>query len=210
MSSFSDFVKDFPERCKDVLQLGQETAIENDREVTLLLMTAAAALVVPFERLNPDSIYEHPSNDAGRFPALTKSLSDLLKESFFGSRLWGSTVSSWRFGTQRNFSGDPEQWDQPKHMSNDKKVKSVLKTIRNAFAHGNIFTKGTPEKIEIIVFVSRIEDDAGNLVGYNDLRVAPNDFRSLLIKWVEFLNTQGIPQAMAAAEINEGSKQEAQ
>ncbi len=63
MSSFANFVEDFPSRCGDLLVRFHQDAVANDREVTLALMVASAGFLVPFERLRPDGLYIQPTHD---------------------------------------------------------------------------------------------------------------------------------------------------
>jgi hypothetical protein len=46
MTDYSDQIRDFPTRCGEVLDLFYDQAQAKDREVTLLIMTAAAAFLV--------------------------------------------------------------------------------------------------------------------------------------------------------------------
>jgi hypothetical protein len=55
LTAYTDFTRDFPQKCLDVLDAASSGAATNGREITLLLMTASAGLLIPFERLKPDS-----------------------------------------------------------------------------------------------------------------------------------------------------------
>jgi hypothetical protein len=46
MTDYSDFIRDFPTRCGEVLSIYYDQAQAKSREVTLLIMTATAAFLV--------------------------------------------------------------------------------------------------------------------------------------------------------------------
>jgi hypothetical protein len=88
---------------------------------------------------------------------------------------------------------DLDQWPElktPKPLSMamevDSKCESVLIKIRNALAHGNIFTLGSP--IEQIIFVSKPPGDTQ----YSMHAVTPDIFRRFLENWFSFLNKEGL------------------
>lgn len=60
MTAYKNFVQDFPTRCKDVLELAESRTNHQVREVTLLLVVASAAIIVPYERLRKDGQFPHP------------------------------------------------------------------------------------------------------------------------------------------------------
>lgn len=91
MTAYTDFTRDFPQRCLDVLDAASAGAATNGREITLLLMTASVGLLVPFERLKP----EHPFGDGRQYELLADRFSDLLENKFVGSVLCPSDNHSW-------------------------------------------------------------------------------------------------------------------
>jgi len=208
MSEYTNFVRDFPARCREVLKMAEGPARLRGREVTLLLMAAASAFIVPFERLKPDEephASPHPSGDRERFPEMAEAVSNLLNKPFLASELWqNQNAESWRVGELASIAGTPDDWPALKNakpVSSQKKVRSLLKIIRNALAHGNLFTKGGSPVSEVI-FVSTQRDKDGNILGYSFLQVSPSDFQQLLIRWIDFLENTGVPQAVAAELID--------
>jgi hypothetical protein len=88
MSSYSNFIKDFPSRCLDILKKYEKYAITHNREVTLMLAIATAGFVIPFERLRPPKEDpDQPSRDRDKFPKARNELEKILDVSFVGSVL---------------------------------------------------------------------------------------------------------------------------
>lgn len=68
--------------------------------------------------------------------------------------------------------------------------------IRNALAHGNIFTRGNPEIEQIILLSER----AVGTNKFNFLAVAPADFRLFLKNWLEFLRDLDLPEDVVSED----------
>lgn len=199
MTAYKNFVDDFPNRCREILKFAGKPALFRGREVTLALMVASAGLVVPYERLKPDGgEIDHPSGDNKKFSAAAEKLRGLLAESFLSSAVWGAPVSTWHSGKLKSVTGDPDSWDglrkrQP--VQSEKTVRNVLRVIRNALAHGNIFTFRDP--IEAIIFINANVNDRKDVRDYSFVFVAPTDFQIFLEKWFDFLAQLDIPQTEA-------------
>lgn len=208
MTSYSSFTQDFPKRCMDILRSFEDLARDNDREVTLMLCIASAGFIIPFERLNP-SYPNHIADD--RHSKAVSKLGSLLGRSF----------TSWHEGTTWEYiDGIPgetiratqiDQWANPdkrKILYNEKTAGSVFSHLRNALAHGNIFSYPTPTEqypttsIEILIFLSKCRDkETKQLLDiYNLLSVSPEGFRTFLEKWMEFLNGFKIPTDISQSE----------
>jgi hypothetical protein len=205
MSSYKNFVSDFPARCAALLRDLERTARLRNREVTLMLCVAMPSIVVPLERLAaPRSTSKgehpgHPSRDWERFEQAKSSLDNLFEQAFRGSPLWPNTASSsWFFDELSDVSSGPDSWAElgaPKPLGPDKKAKTVLMHIRNALAHGNIFTRGNPE-IEQIILLSRPE----GADRFRFLAVAPADFQGFLKNWLEFLRELELPEDVVSED----------
>lgn len=199
MSSYNNFVSDFPGRCADLLRKFEGTALFHEREVTLMLCVAMPSIVVPLERLKGPSVETntqrlgHPSADWQTFEHAKSNLDHLFKQRFRGSRLWPNPDStSWLFGPVSDVSSAPDSWVElvePKHLGQDKQVKAILNHLRNAIAHGNIFTRGNPEIEQIILLNERTRSSNK----FDFLAVAPADFRAFLHNWLEFLEMVNLP-----------------
>jgi hypothetical protein len=199
MTDYTDFIHDFPGRCRDVLELAHGPARAKDREVTLLIMTAAAAFLVPFERLRAGTAAEHPAADRRIHPELARQLDAALARSFLESPFHDGDPASWSVGKidhpEASTSGEPLTKQIP--------AGQVLATIRNALAHGNLFTiGGPPSPIEALIFFSEDRRD-GKPIGYKYVRVSPTDFHSFLLRWFLFLEARSIPPIVVAEALDQ-------
>lgn len=196
MTAYKNFVEDFPHRCREILNFAWKPALFKGREVTLMLMVASAGLVVPYERLKPDGDkFKHLSEDNKRFSAAADQLRTLLEQPFLSSEVWNQSVSTWHYGKLKDVRGDPDSWEglcKRRPVPVDKTVKNVLRVIRNALAHGNIFTFKNP--IEAIIFIQANGGFGEEPKDYSFVFVGPADFRRFMENWFDFLDKLRIPQ----------------
>ena len=172
MSNYRSIAIDFPSRIADLLTTFEESAVAQGREVTLLLALAASAITVPIERLEKS----HPSHDRSALPELADLITQLKTESFLGSQLWpGTDPKSWCFGGPlQTTEGDPDSWPEllhPESLNSDPTSWQILRHLRNALSHGNIYTRGRPD-IRMIVFLS--------WVSFSDFRIFMDFWFSVL------------------------------
>jgi len=196
MTAYKNFVQDFPNRCLDILKMAKSQAKMKDREVTLSLVIASAGFVIPFERLRPPGELEHPSGDREKYKKNSENLSKLMGTKFVGSALHPSSRTNWLAGKLKKIEGAPDSWPElteKKLMSNEKTVGNVLKSIRNALAHGNIYTKGNP--IESIIFVGVNTNKQKTIItGYTYISIKPTEFVDFLTKWFTYINDEELSQ----------------
>lgn len=190
MTAYTDFTRDFPKRCLDVLDKASAGAAANGREITLLYMAASASLLVPFERLKPDTENSaHPFGENKRYGLAAGRLKELLDKKFVGSDLCPESSHSWQLAKDvQSVEGDVDSWlpnIKLKSLSANKQVASTLKLIRNALAHGSIYTTGNP--IEELVFVKEVQGTDRQRVGFEVLQVSHGDFTLFVRKWIAFL-----------------------
>ncbi len=219
MTAYSNFIQDFPNRCIEILNTTYQQTITDDREVTLMLAIAAAAFIIPFERLR--SLPEgHPADDVNRYPKATRKYNKATNSNFIRSHRWGQG-KTWEFieGVDGNEirKTQVDGWackENRSPLSEKKLTNSVFSHLRNALAHGSIFTypnssaNGELPQIDVILFVSRCYEKqeierCGVLVKenvpldkYDVLIVSPQEFLSFLKKWVEFLNSLDLGDAI--------------
>jgi hypothetical protein len=116
----------------------------------------------------------------------------MLQRKFLSSPLWGRAVGSWIF--TKEVSDEQQELDfwpelgELNPLSSDKQVCSILKHVRNALAHGNIYTRGNP--IDLLVFLSRPSEESP---AYSMLAAKPDDFYTFLRNWFEFISSLHIP-----------------
>jgi hypothetical protein len=160
----------------------RETGVIAGREVTLVLTVASSGLVVPYERLKPSGKFgDHPSGDHSTFADAAEKLRSLLDTAFTSSVLWSEASSTWYDRKVLSVSDNLESWDglrKRKPFSKEKKVRAVIKVIRDALTHGNIFTFKDP--IEAIIFISRNYNDENIVCDYSFIYVSSHDFRNSL------------------------------
>jgi hypothetical protein len=158
-------------------------------DVSSALTFAAAAIVIPFDRLRHDY---HPSRDTSHNTVLKRAFDGMMREKFLESRLApGRESHSWCFGRLLTVEGDPDAWPELQSLSPlplNTKTRHLLFHLRNALSHGNIFTEGDP--IQRITFLSETEYRSGV---FNYLIASPADFRDLLQKWFSFLAGGKLP-----------------
>lgn len=190
MSEYNNFIKDYPDRCHELLRLGFLARMIG-RDVTLMLAIASTGINIPYERLKEprNGRPDHPSNDRAKYTKAKDSFDKLLKEKFCGSVLWEINPGSWNFGALASIAGDPDVWPElrinnplPPNMT----VEKVLNHLRNAMAHGCIFTQ-TGSPIKEIIFLS---SKTYGSTDYNYILVSPADFKKFLYNWFEF--TKGL------------------
>lgn len=195
MSEYADFVSDFPRRCIELLNSGEASSSAKGREVTLLLMVASTSLVIPFERLRLDTDHSsHPFGENKIYSQSSEALSSLLERPFVGSAIGPSSDNTWKIADPvYDVSGDPSDWLRDcsiKPVGSKKQVRSILKLLRNALAHGNIKTRGNPIRELIFVqerFASCNPGEPRRRTHFEVLLVTPEDLKAMIRGWVVFL-----------------------
>ena len=198
MSEYSSYVSDFPARCAEILDKFQFPANRMGREVTLLLSITSAGLIIPHERLKLKGDIPHPSGDRDRYMRAARQYEELLDKPFLSSPLWSDQgVSSWRKGKVRNVrSGGPDSWEElrsAKTVGSEVRACTVLSILRNALAHGNVFTQG--RRIQDIVFLSEDRDPV-----FRFISVSPNDLRKFMMNFFGFLKGLDLSEAPVGGE----------
>lgn len=198
MTAFMNFVSDFPERCRELLDRFDSASRLVRREVTFLLCVATPAIAVPYERLRPQpKDREHPLRDRERYVEAARKFEQMLNSPFLGSPLWPVLAESWCYGRLKSIAGDPDSWPEllaPVPLSTGTIVDTVVRHLRNALSHGNIFTRGQPE-IDQLVLLSKPHLKRPD---YNYLIVAPSDLRGFLANWVRLLTELRIPDGVVS------------
>jgi hypothetical protein len=195
MSNYKNFIQDFPTRWGQILIEFEEQAQHRGREVTLVLAIAAVAIIIPLERLRkpPDGV-QNPFGDKEKYKKATGKFNEISDKKFLQSILWENEVESWKIGIvdEKEVKNEPEKWAiSSRSLPSEVKVKEILKHIRNALAHGNIFTLSDKNnQIENIIFLSRIMNDSVFSHQYSFLTVSPENFNQFLAKWVIFIRDE--------------------
>lgn len=198
MSEYSSYVSDFPARCAEILEEFQFPAKRLGRDVTLLISITSAGLIFPHERLRLGGSTPHPSGDRDRYSDAARQYKRLLRKFFLSSPLWSDgEISSWRKGKVLDVrSGGPDTWEElrsAKPVGSDVRVETMLSILRNALAHGNVFTQG--RLIHNIVLLSESKDPA-----FRFISVSPRDLRKFMMKYFRFLETLNLHRALVSGE----------
>ena len=205
LSNYTNFIEDFPKRCCEIMEATDWA--QRDREVTVALMAASAALLIPFERVQlvVGHHLPYPSNNKTSYPNALKELNTLLEKFFVGSRLWETDVRIWRFCSESLLRGDVDTWvKEAKKMSDQKQVRSVLTIIKSGLAHGNVYAKDG-KQIDELVFACENRDEKGRVTGYRFLAVSPEDFRLFLKNWFQFTQEWNLPQKAVYDELHKAA-----
>ena len=189
---YKNFIQDFPIRCGKILEEYRCQELLKGREVTHMFAIAAAMITIPFARLCERT---HPSTNKKKYEQAVGKFANLCDQYFLGSCLWEDKgeARSWKFGqvSKEDVKEGPEYWIRDSSsLTEDIKVKKILKIIRNALAHGSVFTLPAKEQIEKIIFLSKIRVRGKFTKNYNMLTVSPEDFYGFLVNWVSFLRDE--------------------
>ncbi len=198
MSAYRNFVVDFPNRCLELLDHYEADAATQEREVTFLLLVATSAFVVPFERLKDG----HPSKDSLQLEGASVRLKKLLGTPCAKSEFIPKHGKNWLHGLIATFGDGPDTWPPSNVSVEEEPVDYVLSTIRNALAHGNLYTHGEP--IRSLVFYSEKHEGFGPdsvMVGYKHLTVPVMELGEFLLSWLRLLRTLGPSYGAALDEI---------
>jgi len=206
MSYYKDIYNDFPLRCGKLWKLMRGTAEQQKLDVTFMLMTAAAGFSTPFEHLKIQEgqagkneghpaffNYEHDA-----YKAVLRRISSAFDVLVPNSPLFSSVrLDSWFYCTTRNIETIRVLVESNKRITEDvrqKKARDVIKILRNAIAHNNIYAfnrKGASE-IDELVFFSEIrkkdEPEKGKLLGYEVLAMPAQDLGFFLDAWFGLLS----------------------
>ena len=202
MTAYRNFTDDFAGRCLEVFN-NIPPDLREERRVTLLLMIASSAFVLPFELLKPDTEYSsHPFRENVRQSKAANILKGALDEKFCASQFVKASAGAWRFAKNvSDVSGELDSWlpgVDLKPISRDKLVGSTLTHIRNSIAHGNVHVKGIPNITELILLREQKDHD-NKRVGFSILTLPVSDFEYFVKSWISFLKSVNFEEIRCAA-----------
>ena len=183
MSSYENYVKDFPCRILKLYEKYLSSVTLDGLEVTFLLSLTASGIAVPLDRLRPDNRpYPDPFEDKNTFKEAAKKFNELYKQCFMESDLWDPTFIKWQYGKCSSGNIEPYSYDK---ISSDCIVEKVITHLRDSLAHGIIRTRGDKEEEieEIQLFTGKKKE------GLRVLLVTPDSLGIFLCKWVGWLQT---------------------
>jgi hypothetical protein len=185
MSNYGNFISDFPNKCLKILETQYSLAVDTDTEVTLMLNLAAGGFVMPYERLVKP---KHPSRDNARNERQRTKFDDFCKRPFVGSKLCRQD-HAWRYID--GYYPKREQLDSYIDRSSklelvtvkELNTKYILCHLRNALAHGTIFTDTREKNIKSLIFLSNREYKSED---FNIVVCTVDDFHHFLHTWLQY------------------------
>ncbi len=177
MSAFENFM-DIGTRSFELLTELEDDAAAIEVEVTFLISIAMSSFVMTMERLKET----HPSSDYKSLPHIKKktdtAFQQLVNESFL-------FCDKWKYMEIQTIEGEPDVWFSKKgDCISSMKTKKMVNILRNALAHGSIWTEGT--KIDTLIFVSR-KNHKKPKGPFEVLYCTPENFKSFIKRWIELL-----------------------
>lgn len=204
MSLYDDIYNDYPLRCAEVWRELNDAAKAKKRDVTLMLMCAAGGFASPWEHFK---IKDGASQDQSRHPAFHKydkakykrslgemncvldvavSESSLFKDLHFDKCFYAhaKNMNDVRDLVESHQSSGPALSVQP--------ARQIVKLLRNAIAHNNIFAFSGQKSKEIsdLGFFGEVVDRKAKekKVDYYEVIAMPaEDFHTFLTSWFELL-----------------------
>jgi hypothetical protein len=139
--------------------------------------------------------FENPSGDAKKYSRAKSKFANECGNKVFLDWISGKESKSWKF-TELELKAihqPPTSWLQNiKPLPKEEKVGKVgyvLHHLRNAFAHGNIFTLAESNQIKSLIFLCERKNKNNCVEGYNLIEVLPEELFDFLEKWIEFLKS---------------------
>ena len=189
MAQYENYLDDLAERCICILQDFWPEAEKQKKEVTLLLMVATSAFVIPRER----TLSGHSDSDAAFFEEdLSGSKKRELDTTWSKSSLFKDT-GAWKYEFTKEFGEGPSSWPAADMNAEKKNVSEVLAIIRNALAHGNLYTVGDPIRFLRLYSGKRekkcekCKQPVGPPSGYRYLDIPVCGFKQFLFNWLDLL-----------------------
>ncbi|NUU41573.1 hypothetical protein [Tardiphaga robiniae] len=199
------FVTDYPARCRQLLDMLEGPARSADLLGSFALLVASAAFNIPFARMVEKA---HPLGAPEE--KLYEAVEALKKQAFAEAAFWTSAKPAFfRYAKIVNSAEDSVHWrdaagQHPLTSTESKDANTVLRTIRNALAHGNVVylnrngheTAG--ERLVYLGFLSKHENGDGYRIAIFD----EETFLAFLKAWITWLQTFP-PERILFAEVAE-------
>lgn len=206
MSVPDRFVTEYPARCRQLLDMLEGSARDSELIGSFALLVASAAFNITFARMVEKA---HPLGGPER--QLYEAVEGLKKQSFEEADFWDvGKPSFFRYAKIVTGPEDSLRWldangVHPLSSKESKDANTVLRTIRNALAHGNVVYLDkngheTPgQQLVYLAFLSRHENADGYRVAIFD----EESFLAFLKAWIGWLQTFPPERALMFAEAAE-------
>jgi hypothetical protein len=188
------FVTEFPERCGQLLAILEPQAREREQIGSFALLVASAAFTIPFARMTEA---KHPFGRPER--ALFRAIKRLRGRPFLQAPFWnGAAPRVFRYAKIVNNPEIAAHWRNgagihPIHSTEENNGSTVLRTIRNALAHGNVvyldeYGHESPgHRLRFLAFLSKPEDK--NDPSHRVAIFGEEDFVTFLKAWIAWVQT---------------------
>jgi hypothetical protein len=186
------FVTEYPNRCGQLLAMLEPLARKRNLVGSFGLLVASAAFTIPFARM---AEVDHPLGRPER--RLSHAIRQLKRRPFLDAAFWSGTKPA--FFRYAKIVTDPENaaaWrdaggNHPIHSAEAKDGNTVLRTIRNALAHGNVvyldeYGHESPgHRLRYLAFLSKHEDGQSHRI----VIFGEEDFLTFLKAWIGWMQT---------------------
>jgi hypothetical protein len=213
MSCYNDLYNDYPLRCGKIWEDFYDDAKNKKIDVTFMLMCAAGGFAMPWEHLKiqPGQAKDnsgHPAFfnfDPKRYAESLKAINTVFDAHVSESSLFSQMAPSQCFyGSAKGIEFIRDMAESGKNsplFSSTKKARDVLKVMRNAIAHNNIyaFSRQQGNEITDLTFFSAEyiwENEIKKIDFYHFVVMSVDDFQSFISAWfvlLRRLKTYGKP-----------------
>lgn len=186
------FVTEFPKRCGELLALLEHGARGKRLVGSFALLVASAAFTIPFGRMTEN---HHPLGKPER--ELSLAIKKLKNCQFLDAPFWGGIELD--FFRYARIANDPEEASRWRDANNKHPIQStetkdgdtILRTVRNALAHGNVVYLDkhgheTPgNRLQYLAFLSKHDDEKS----YRVAIFSVESFLTFVKAWIAWLQT---------------------
>lgn len=203
------FVTEYPERCLQLLRDMEQRARKRDLLGSFTLLVASAAVTIPFARMT-----ERGNPTGRREDNLFFAIERLASQLFVDAPFWEGTKPEF-FRYAEISTNQPDRaagWSNvagvhPIKSLEERDGKTVLKTTRNALAHGNIMyldengDQKPGNRLCYLAFLSeRKGTDGRRVVGYRVVIFNEETFLIFLKGWITWLKDFPAETALVFSE----------
>lgn len=177
MSEYKNFIVDFPSRIIELDRKFRPLAASVELEVSYLLMKLTAVFLLPYERIEGTSGARRSNISDSQSIRKFLELDKLFREASYCSE-----IAQWSLLDVDDFHRGPRDWEGHVQSLDSEVVHKVLKTVRHAVAHSNLFFGGE-STIEHIYLGSQKEKN-GDPNKYRVVRGTVAALDGLVDKWI--------------------------
>ena len=189
MSEYKGFTTEFPSRCLELLYSLKPAALEQDRECTLLLALTSAAICGVADRIGATA----PKGRASATPTVSGREVNRNRRRH-GEFLEKRASALFQFADPPSWCprqlpskgrNTPDTWDW-RALPSDWTVERLMNLLRNAFAHGNIWSlshRSSPVLREF-VFAQRLDEPHPSAEpAVEAIRILPSSLHMVMVEW---------------------------